>query len=726
MGKLAAFLAAVVVVGFAFWLTWTWNSPDGMSQNPSLGPEKETPPVSNQGDALQSPSTRVDELRAEVPGSDALELGPGSSTPTTPRGYLTILVLERGAGTPLEQVRVHVELERRDTHQILWAESEPAGLMELVMTTADGLASFEVPPDQELVVRVDGEDPKVGRLSQRVSPLQIDEQRDLTIELRVGPDIHFWGRAIASATGDPVIGAPVVIPDSNMPAETLTDSLGYFEVHHYSWRRSHAQIDAPGFGRALVVPTPGHENRAKAQVVHLLRSSSIQATITEAGIPAAGVSLHATTNFSYLIRPRGASNNTTGRHPVWNAESDATGKLEITGLPPGVPIEIELRRASEVLRKFPEPLQLREAERHVVTWALGNGGSIDGLALDENGSPVTNMDVWLRSSDGNLAQYFNRWDGEKASKKAVTDAEGRFTFDDVPTGTWLCGPAWKEIEDQHGGSDLVAPLAQLVLIEFPGQRIGLQLHVTRGLYIRGNVVDGQGEPYGGDWVRFKTERLRGVQDFRSSADGSFIAGPFAPGEYLVHAYGSGLSMNSEPVTASAGDRDLLLRLLPAAMIRGRVVDAETGLGCMAELRLISIDSPLGYERWNYSAAETGAFVQEELETGTYHLLARTDDGRIGLVRDLTVEVGRLLANIEVRVQRGAILEVHSGDGTESGFNLRHDGLGVGHGFIGEGKIARQTLFPGRTVVNYRAGGGGQIEVDVVAGETLELVLPPQK
>jgi len=596
--------------------------------------------------------------------------------------------------------------------------------MERVTTGPEGIALFGLPADEELVLQVAGNETSVGEWTQRIAPLARGEHRELTIELQVGPDIHYFGQLIANETGALLAGVRVFVPYTQSPAEAVTDSRGLFEIEHFSWERRHLQIDAPGFGRTLVVFTSGHEDEAHAQVIRLSQSSSLAASLSEAGRPLEGITLHATTNFGNLIRPRGLG-NTTGRDPVWQADSDAAGRLEIDGLPPGVPLQIELRRKAELLRKLPDALQLLPGERREVAYALGEGGVLRGIAVLEEGSPVQGVHVWLRRSEGDRARYFNFWDAEKLAKKTVTDRHGRFTFEDVALGAWLCGPAWSGGREVLQGPHRIAPIAQYFVLEQLGQVVDLRLEVSRGLYIRGSVIDAHGKAYGNDWVRLKTSHQAGVQDFRSDPGGHFVAGPLAPGEYQVRASGQGLNMNSEPVTASAGSDDLVLRLKPAGMIRGRIVDGVTGEGCQAELRLISLESPLGYVSLIHSQPNTGEFVHDSLESGTYHLLARTDDGRIALARDIAVVAGVAREELTVRLQQGAILVVLPGDDQDSSFSLVNDGLGVGHGFIGVGKSATQTLFPGRTQVRYRAGAGGQLDVDVVAGATLELVLPPQ-
>lgn len=337
--------------------------------------------------------------------------------------------------------------------------------------------------------------------------------------------------------------------------------------------------------------------------------------------------------------------------------------------------------------------------------------------------------VLVRSGPNARERYLNRWDNEDAESKATTDAQGRFVFEDVPSGTWLVGPASTRDSEDPFDANQVPSLAKLLQVEQGAADEHMVLTTYPSLAIRGRVMDTAGAPRAGVWVRATSEELASVMDVRSDEDGRFAVGPLAPGSYRLIANGRGDTTDSEARDAIAGsEEDLLLTLQPGAEIRGRVLDHSTGEARQAELRLIDADAPLGYVRWGHSTRE-GHFRLEALKPGQYHLLARCDDGGIALLRDLKVTPLANLEAIELRLKPGGILEISGAPELKAqiGFNLRFAGLAVGHGYVGAGKTSEQVVFPGVTTIIYSGdrGGESELEVELVAGERRKLKLPSQ-
>lgn len=742
MGKLGWFAGAVAVAALVVWVGGRFGDES----------EVETPAAIVEG-SFEESVPRTDELVTPTEVAAAREpvltdaperiASDQSKAPST----LVLRVIARDTREPLEGVGVSITLARGGEYVVNPPPAEKGNLNERLVTDAAGVAVFELPADLACHALLGGRRDDVGRVELTVAPLTPGERRELAVELPVGPDVHFVGRVLDDA-GQPMGGLPVVLPDNRgmlvdgevvAPeyARTSTDGEGYFELDGRSWARTPVRIDAPGFGRALVALTEGHETRDTAQVVHLLRAAAIEARVASARGPApAEVVLRATTNFSNLIRPRSVVGSQTGHDPWWKAGADRDGRIVLDGLPPGVPLSLELRQGADVLKRVAEEIRLEPGERRELDLEVGTGVPVEGIAIGETGAPVARLEVWLCPADEKrwspdgideeLPRYLTRRDAELAMR-ATTGEDGRFRFEGVEPGRWLCGPGWVDVEKAANRAALAAPLAVFVLVEPELGARDVVLEVVRGRYIEGRVLNSDGEPFGRTWVRLDSLRLAKVQDTFSDDTGAFSAGPLIPGEVVLQATGTGRHSDSLPVRAEPGDTEVVLRLVPAAAIRGRVVDPRTGRGCEAELRLIDAADPHGYERWQRSERENGVFALEKLEAGTYHLLARADDGGIALRSGLQVSTGRTLEDVELRLERGALLDVRSRDGVEAGITLYHDGLAVGHGFIGEGKASQQTVFPGVTRVLYRVErepDGVEVEVDLAPGERRELLLPP--
>lgn len=739
MGKVA--VGSLVVAALALLVWFGVRSDESEDPAPIVG-DTEAQLVAEQPEVEYQPTPPPLDDASRQPVVDEIP-GERESVTLDSLAALTIRAVAKDTRDPLERVRVSVApVQPGGGYSLSWAEGERGRLNELVTTSAEGVAEFDLQPEQALRVRLEGEDLYVGTIEVTIEPLTAGEQRELSVEVPTGPDLHFVGRLVDEAD-EPVRDARVVVPDSHGPvvngkrvrsyAETKTDPQGFFSFDGLSWARQKVEIDVPGFGLTLVALTTGHERKETAQIIRLLRASSIEAVVTaEAGTSVEGVTLHVTTNFSNLIRPRTGANRIGGINPKWTAEMGQGRRFALAGLPPGVPLSVELRRGGVLVKLIAEDLHLVPGEHRVLEVTLSTGAVVGGVALDHQHHPVAGLEVWLvptkkrhQRPGTKLPRYFTGAD-RKSAKRATTDVEGQFTFEGVTPGPWHCGPAHVEVEGAPTVSALVAPFAQAVHVEPDWGPRDLVIEVTRGLFIEGRVLDSDGSAIGPCWVRLESERTYRNPDFLADDTGRFVVGPLVPGEVELWSFGRGRFGNSPRVRATPGDTDVILRLVAAATISGRIIDPETGEGCRAELRLIDSAKPLGYVRWKSSERETGTFELEKLPTGTYHLLARADDGGIGLLRNLSVKTGEARTDVELRLERGAVLVVRSGDDSEASFSLRHEGLAVGHGFIGAGKVSQQTLFPGVTRVHYRGASEVEVEVELTPGERRELVLPPEE
>jgi RNA polymerase sigma-70 factor (ECF subfamily) len=614
-------------------------------------------------------------------------------------------------------------------YRITWPEGERnARVLENAISDAAGILRFDLPHGQPLVLHLSAYMPNIGPLERPIAPLSSGESREVLAELPVGPDVHFVGRVVDDVTDDPLGALEVTIPDNfssggvvGRHAMTTTDADGVFALDCVSWGRHHVEIDAPGYGRVLAVLVAGHDSRETAQELRLQRAATLDVHVVGPGGVPSAVEVRATTGFSGLIRPRTGAGDTVGSDPRWSVTTTSDGRAQVTGLPPDVPIALELWRGDQLARHVAEAPQLAPGESRTLVLSLGTGARIVGEARGADAEPIAGLEVWLRAAERESRdRYFSHREADAAEQRIVSDTQGRFVFEDVPSGAWLVGPAAHAppFEASHA-----PPLARFVRIAEGTNEERVTLEIAQALAIRGIVVDAAGIPRAGVWVRLDVDSLDGIQGFLTGEDGRFVAAPLAPGRFRLVAHGRDDAADSAPTWVLAGaEEEIRLTLAPAAQIHGRVVDDKTGEGRRAELRLISADQLGGYVRWNHSSRE-GDFRLEALEQGTYHLLARSDEGGIALLRDLVIDGSTSLEGVEVRLRRGAILVVSDPQATaDRGFSLVHDDMHAGHGYVSGANVSEQVVQPGRTTLIFD-GGPGTLEVELPAGERREITLP---
>jgi protocatechuate 3,4-dioxygenase beta subunit len=334
-------------------------------------------------------------------------------------------------------------------------------------------------------------------------------------------------------------------------------------------------------------------------------------------------------------------------------ETDVNGLASVTGLPPRVPLELTIHARGTLARKESAPVTLEPGERRRIEVHVGSGGSIVGRIEDGDGKPVKHCQIWRVAGEPGFEQLLRSYEPPAASSRS--DEDGRFRFDDVAQGKWLVGPApAKDGEPNVSDKSAIAPFAQPVEIADGAGEVELVLRVDRGLYITGRVLD----PSGGG-VKDTYASAQQVNGFmsvmeRTDDSGQFVLGPLLAGEFDLEAGGMmGPHAKSETVRASAGARDVVLRLRVGGAITGRVVDAS---GAARECEL-SLSQPSVEFGWMQTGTRDGSIKFDGLLAGSYNLHAITSDGQIGSRVGIVVGEGETVDGVEVTLAPGARLEV---------------------------------------------------------------------
>jgi len=531
------------------------------------------------------------------------------------------------------------------------------GLMALLLLTAWLLSKSEraspprsTPPEEVSVPRPQRElaPPVVERVEpgREPSPSASEEGPAALSDTDTSDELLWFGRVVDAETLAPFAQAGVAVMEgdpSSAPDDlpwTAVPADGLVELRDLHLQSSVILVAAPGCSTAFVVPQTGHEEPAHAQVVELRRTASIVLRLRDErplpGEPRVQILVDDWKLFA------GNSFRSFGGKFAWEAVPEVDGRLSFDELTPRV--ELTLTVVEEERTLLTETLRLQPGERRELDLALHDGGTIIGRAVTSEGAPVADLEIWLVKHPRLLGAYFD--DVEETQARVRTDAQGAFAFEGVAPATWFVGPA-------AGGT--VAPASVQVELE-PGEGSArVTLTCWSGLTIRGRVLDSQGNPVRSASV---TALAHGVLcSAQTEADGTFAAGPLAPGDYSVFADQllEGHDGRSDEVRAHAGDVDVLLRLRLGATLVATVLDELGGPAAHAHAELISASD--AYEgQGTYQSDEQGRIEFTGIPSGRCALIVR-HGAMIAVLANLAVEAGTTSEGHELRLEPGAKVAV---------------------------------------------------------------------
>jgi protocatechuate 3,4-dioxygenase beta subunit len=502
-----------------------------------------------------------------------------------------------------------------------------------------------------VAIRVIGQGGRSDGTNVLVPVMLAGEERELVLEIADGLDGLVVGQVVCAETREPVAGARVRVLTGGQtrtewhtpgPDERTTGNDGRFELPFALRSDPLLCVEADGYGLRYASLDAVHTDVAHTLVVYVSHAASLSARVLDASgapIPDAWVELAAKGNWlAYHDADQQSffSSGISFSFPPdehWRGQTGADGRVKVEGLAPRVEISLEVVKQGKHLVREPEGLTLQPGEQKELEWRIGSGTTLRGLALDQDGKPVSGLSIWAEKAFSTGSRYFAHYERDSLGAQTHTDDEGRFTLADLAAGRWSIGPG---VED---GSS-VAPIAEgLELSGEPTRE--LTLHVFRGLFIRGRVLTPAGEPAQGGWVngfRSESDRLEGAQ---SGSEGSFALGPLGPGTITLMADAIGRFASSGPVQASAGDSGIVLQLKLGGTIRGRVVDTVTGAACPAQLVFMPEQPIPGVlaSGMQTTTQPDGSFASSGLEPGRWSVTASTADGKFAQHAHVDVGAG---------------------------------------------------------------------------------------
>ncbi len=620
----------------------------------------------------RQPNNVADAPARESPRADVLANVPAPFLEAS-SAVLRVHVTTEVDGQPLAGARVQAHVQGKPTiAQLAPLTRDSRGRAQ--HTGRDGIAELALDPGIDYLIFA-GLDDRPDLQRQFVAlepPLAGDEVRTVSIALPADterqrqrdspakPDVRVHARVVDRETGAPIrgarVGRSVGWTTSALDDERRTDDDGRFVIESASQRQIFRLI-ASGYEPACVAPVTGHATPERALEIALSRASSARVTVVDSnGTPIPGLDASLETALFRFGRPDAHALLDAGGigNATYRVRTDERGVAVFADLPPRMPLTGWLERGRHEMFRAPE-LMLAPGEAREVTWRVGGGCVLRGVAFEANGKPAAGLAIALESSWSAKPRYFDSG-LSRERRHALTDRDGRFAFGDVDPGDWWIGPA-SEDPDRGVGPRDAAPYARVVSVPREARNVDVEIRVQRGLVISGRVLDPAGSPVMFATIEFTrtTEELRGHGLTNNYGDGRFVLGPVESGEYELRASAVGF-VTSEPLAARAGDTDVALRLRPGGTIDGLVVEKPTGGPAAARLVVATRAPAERVVSVSYTEAN-GALRLNGLAPGVYDLGASTTGGLVGVARDVEVAVGAK-RTVRLELEPGARVRVH--------------------------------------------------------------------
>ncbi|MFN0007311.1 MAG: hypothetical protein ACKVXR_05335 [Planctomycetota bacterium] len=750
MRKTSIVLLVLLVLTLAGWIAFERGGFDGADPVPPRGGDSER----GIDEPISQSSDRAGPLLTADPAHEREIATAPDAQPTA--ALLLVRVTERGTRAVVEGASIALDPfgpgenpgEEDDPSQILLNPADETD----AHTDNLGEALIEVPSGIRISMRVRCRGPAVGRSDHPIPALEPGERREVLVDLACGEELEHWVRAVTGSREEPLAGASVRLlfagaplpanatspGDSGEPAlHTGSDGLARLKVP--SWKSALARIDARGYGPRIAALIPGCDAPARAQVVPLSLSASLTASVSSSpGIPLADASLVLSLPASEIAIPRGTT--VLAGSLVWAGSTDQDGSCRIEDLPAEVPFRVEIRRGEEVLHRLADPWTFSPGEKAERSVCLGGAARLFGRLLGPESQPMAGVEIWLARVPAPLDpaaadpaepqstlhdRYF--WTGtmEQPFATTRTDEGGSFSFEGLEWGDWWVGPAPVRATQGDGAAVALAPRAQLVRVPAGAREIEVVLRAGPGRWIYGKVVDPNDVAVAQAVVRARAVDALGSPSTRTAPDGTFALGPLAEGAFVLRAQGRWGWTDSAESTVSAGDRDVLLRLAPGATLRGRAIDRDTGAGCIATIYLTpagiqgepsrSEPNGAGSRSAIASAGRDGSFEFRSLVPGTYDLLGRSSDGRVGFLADVVVRLGESASPAAVFLAPGGKLRIrHEGLSAWGRYAVLCQGKVLAEGSAKAGTSTLVYVPAGTVTVRFSASGRPPVDREIEA------------
>ncbi|MSR61293.1 MAG: hypothetical protein EXS08_02435 [Planctomycetes bacterium] len=661
------------------------------------------------------------EVSVSVDGDEDAEDPPTPVHPGPGQALLRVLVVARETEQPLAGVSLGLTSDDEEHEWRSSTQADPARGVENdeVLTDAAGHGEFVVQTDFAYTLYGEGQDGLAEQGELTLEPFRGGEEREVRLALPTAWAFDWHGRVV-DENGVPIPGVEVSayargsakrVADLHELARGCSDGDGRVVLRLPAWERRVALGRAPGrfLGGCWIDAAAGAFETA--QSLTLRRFAALTALVTDSeGHPATDVGVWLTTGSWALGKEMYGLEDYE-----WSQPTDANGRCEFVDLPAAAELRVSLRQSGRMPQKPVEmtssTLELAPGEHAHVHWSMLGGASVEARVRGRDGAALRGVRLAIQSlywspemveRTRGLVLTWGEAIGHSPSttgSSPVSDEEGRAHFEGVTAGWWALGPA--QDESRFPG------VAEVFRVPAELGRVEVELVLDAGGEIRGKVLTPDGQPARGSGVTWRgsEQRLQYIHGFSEWADrdGSFALSALVPGEYRLEASPDDpLHRGSEPVLAHTGDPSVEIHLRWAGIARGTVVDAQ---GQPVEAG-VSVRTERGWDG--------GEFDLGNLAPGLHDFIATTNDGRIGVLRDVRIAGGEVLDGLVIPVSEGAQLTVatrNESDATLS-IEIRWEGVELPFGNGLSQESTRRTVPPGEIVVrwlSWEPGGSRHFE-----------------
>lgn len=512
--------------------------------------------------------------------------------------------------------------------------------------------------------------------------------RPVTVDIVLSPGFVLSG-VVKDKEGRPIEGASVTLNRSvqmtggrggsvvsfstieSVRPQTETDYEGRFGFKGLSAGDYDMMVSRAGYTNTLLNTVKAGDDAAPLEVV-LNPGAAISGRLVQS-------TGHPVTGYQVAARPStpapGAS-MMMGRNNTFSP-ADPDGAFQIEGLIPGTAYDLSIFgpgefRGDAKLKNVVAPISDVEIE-------VAARGRLTGRAVDAaTGLPLTEFEAMYtpaRAGGGGMVVMF-RGPGDVDRRTPFTSPDGVFAFEDVPPGNWDVTVWAKTYRPARAGGITLAA----------GETKTIEVKASRGLVIRGRVVDARGgRPVPDATVAARDAGgPRGMFVFGpeaggviTDADGRFEIIDQAPGAYQVTARHAQFSEGSASVTLAETDAVVEIPLHAGGAIAGVVTSSQGSPLSGAEVTLQnSAEGPrFGMDAQSALTDGAGRFRFDHLAAGRYRVGAafRTEASPIV---DVPLNTGDVREDIRLALDAGATVRgavKGLGDGERGGLMVGAQG-----------------------------------------------------
>jgi protocatechuate 3,4-dioxygenase beta subunit len=537
--------------------------------------------------------------------------------------------------------------------------------------------------------------------------LTTDVRGDMQRDVVLVPEATILVKVVRSDTNEPVPDAFVMAspkqwgPDRAQMMTGVSDAEGKVRIDGLVPGRYRVSGHADGLATERAEEALAEVGTATEVTLRLDATSRITGKVMNAGKPIAGAQVSA-------VRKSPAT-----RSPPAFSQSDGSFVLE--RVPPGELVFI----APPFEVQSPSAFTANAGETHDVTIEVRPLGAIRGR-VTMNGKPTERVDVCC-------IQIPNNW----GSPTAQTNAEGKYEFVGVPAGEYTLGAG----SDEVGAFSLGGKITLAA-----GEEKTFDMEMDMAGTIAGTVVDKDGKPVAGVYVRWMHEKTGDQGRAMTNAKGEYRCGAMTGGGKYKAAVFPSASQQQVPYPTATGapypeidvkDGKTVIENITIAIVRpdltiaGRVVDDRGTHVADAVVKALPVPpaGPPQFHSWIRTAltstGDDGAFTLGGLAPGPYALSAKAADGSEGIAAGIAAGT----RDATIKIERAGAIE-----GKLVGFSqppvVYARTFGQFQLIAGtvDGAAYRVTgLRPGRYLVNAQTTWEGDAHtVEVKPGETLKL------